>query len=89
MAAGSTRAGMIYMSQYEVFGGAERDRTADLVIANDALSQLSYSPAGRSKGPPFGAPASAADGVIYVPSSPLSIKLFANQPSRCSKRIAG
>jgi hypothetical protein len=26
-------------------GGAERDRTADLVIANDALSQLSYSPA--------------------------------------------
>ena len=25
-------------------GGAERDRTADLVIANDALSQLSYSP---------------------------------------------
>ena len=28
-------------------GGAERDRTADLVIANDALSQLSYSPTGR------------------------------------------
>ena len=27
-------------------GGAERDRTADLVIANDALSQLSYSPQG-------------------------------------------
>jgi hypothetical protein len=25
-------------------GGAERDRTAGLVIANDALSQLSYSP---------------------------------------------
>lgn len=25
-------------------GGAERDRTADLIIANDALSQLSYSP---------------------------------------------
>jgi hypothetical protein len=25
-------------------GGAERDRTADLVIANDALYQLSYSP---------------------------------------------
>jgi hypothetical protein len=30
-------------------GGARRDRTADLVIANDALSQLSYGPfAGRS-----------------------------------------
>lgn len=25
-------------------GGARRDRTADLIIANDALSQLSYSP---------------------------------------------
>jgi hypothetical protein len=25
-------------------GGAEEDRTPDLVIANDALSQLSYSP---------------------------------------------
>ncbi len=28
-------------------GGAERDRTADLLIANEALSQLSYSPAMR------------------------------------------
>jgi hypothetical protein len=27
-----------------VVGGARRDRTADLVIANDALSQLSYGP---------------------------------------------
>ena len=27
------------------FGGAEGDRTPDLVIANDALSQLSYCPA--------------------------------------------
>ena len=26
------------------FGGAEGDRTPDLVIANDALSQLSYGP---------------------------------------------
>ena len=25
-------------------GGEEEDRTPDLVIANDALSQLSYSP---------------------------------------------
>ena len=25
-------------------GGAERDRTVDLVIANDALFQLSYGP---------------------------------------------
>jgi hypothetical protein len=30
-----------------VFGGAERDRTADLLVANEALSQLSYSPTGQ------------------------------------------
>ena len=29
-------------------GGAEGDRTPDLVIANDALSQLSYGPMGQS-----------------------------------------
>ena len=28
----------------EIFGGASRDRTDGLVVANDALSQLSYSP---------------------------------------------
>jgi hypothetical protein len=28
----------------EEFGGADRDRTGGLVVANDALSQLSYSP---------------------------------------------
>ena len=27
-----------------MFGGAERDRTADLLVANEALSQLSYRP---------------------------------------------
>src|ERR1035441_11020800 len=27
-----------------LFGGASRDRTDDLIVANDALSQLSYSP---------------------------------------------
>src|ERR1700704_5789021 len=29
------------------FGGASRDRTDDLIVANDALSQLSYSPVRR------------------------------------------
>src|SRR5260370_36377020 len=29
------------------FGGASRARTDDLIVANDALSQLSYSPTGR------------------------------------------
>jgi hypothetical protein len=28
----------------EFIGGAKRDRTADLLVANEALSQLSYSP---------------------------------------------
>jgi hypothetical protein len=31
----------------EKFGGASRDRTDDLIVANDALSQLSYSPTGK------------------------------------------
>jgi uncharacterized protein YeeX (DUF496 family) len=30
----------------EKIGGASRDRTDDLIVANDALSQLSYSPIG-------------------------------------------
>jgi hypothetical protein len=30
------------------FGGAERDRTAGLLVANEALSQLSYSPTNDS-----------------------------------------
>ena len=36
-------------------GGAERDRTADLLIANEALSQLSYSPNGTRAGKSAGA----------------------------------
>ena len=39
----------IHCHEKEKTGGAERDRTADLVIANDALSQLSYSPAPRRR----------------------------------------
>jgi hypothetical protein len=30
-----------------IIGGASRDRTDDLIVANDALSQLSYSPMQR------------------------------------------
>ena len=33
---------------FEWAGGAERDRTVDLVIANDALFQLSYGPNSRN-----------------------------------------
>jgi hypothetical protein len=32
------------MFYWDLFGGASRDRTDGLVVANDALSQLSYSP---------------------------------------------
>ena len=32
----------------EKIGGASRARTDDLIVANDALSQLSYSPTGRN-----------------------------------------
>ena len=32
------------ISDYAMFGGADRDRTDDLRLAKPALSQLSYSP---------------------------------------------
>ena len=32
------------LKPFDFFGGAERDRTADLLNAIQALSQLSYSP---------------------------------------------
>ena len=35
-------------SDYRVIGGAKRDRTADLLRAKQALSQLSYGPIYRS-----------------------------------------
>jgi hypothetical protein len=51
-------------------GGAERDRTADLLIANEALSQLSYGPdRGRRNGAPqrvgaiYGAPSQAVNNI--------------------------
>jgi hypothetical protein len=44
-------------------GGARRDRTADLLIANEALSQLSYGPAWRSEKGPL-APVEKARGAI-------------------------
>src|SRR6201995_326043 len=45
-------------------GGARRDRTADLVIANDALSQLSYGPSAAAPDTSQGQP---AVGAIYNP----------------------
>jgi hypothetical protein len=34
----------VFFQVVEKYGGASRDRTDDLIVANDALSQLSYSP---------------------------------------------
>src|ERR1039457_1022289 len=49
------------------FGGAERDRTADPLLAKQVLSQLSYSP-------PLWVPAAEMVGLgrFEVPTSPLS-----------------
>ncbi len=45
-------------------GGAEGDRTPDLVIANDALSQLSYSP-GQINRSSLGSPETQFQGSPY------------------------
>ncbi len=43
------RLGMAGLTPWIVFGGAERDRTVDLMTASHALSQLSYSPVNLKK----------------------------------------
>ena len=37
------------MARTNKVGGARRDRTDDLLLAKQALSQLSYGPAGRKR----------------------------------------
>ena len=39
-----------YASRLTGNGGGERDRTDDLLLAKQALSQLSYTPAGQNSG---------------------------------------
>ena len=41
-------------------GGASRDRTDDLIVANDALSQLSYSPTSMNR--------VAGNGILAAPA---------------------
>jgi hypothetical protein len=41
------RSGCTTRQVIERFGGASRARTDDLIVANDALSQLSYSPVSK------------------------------------------
>ena len=52
----------VYLKKQEDNGGAKRDRTADLLRARQALSQLSYSPIQRLVGL----------GGFEPPTSPLS-----------------
>lgn len=42
-----TNGGLSAAVRDRMVGGASRDRTDDLIIANDALSQLSYGPKER------------------------------------------
>ena len=62
-------------------GGAERDRTADLMLAKHALSQLSYSPT-------LWAPARVLVGLgrVELPTSPLS-GVRSNQLSYRPKKL--
>ena len=52
----------------EKFGGAERDRTADLLVANEALSQLSYSP------PPDAHELEAVQALLMERPTPLAMR---------------
>ena len=45
LAGSSPKQGTEYQVLSTDFGGADRDRTGDLLLAKQALSQLSYSPA--------------------------------------------
>jgi hypothetical protein len=45
LAGSSPKLGTEYQVLSTDFGGADRDRTGDLLLAKQALSQLSYSPA--------------------------------------------
>src|SRR5438067_9643931 len=51
-------------------GGAERDRTADLLIANEALSQLSYGP-NRGRAAPVSSGRHLRRGVGRVKNRPV------------------
>lgn len=61
---------------YIRFGGANGDRTRDLLVANEALSQLSYSPKPFLPRPRPGVKAP------YVESAPLTVKLIHQNTAR-------
>ena len=55
------------------FGGAERDRTADPLLAKQVLSQLSYSPISSIA---WIAPGSATFRISHIPSFPTLIRKY-------------
>ena len=59
------------MQLAEKIGGASRDRTDGLVVANDALSQLSYSPLGKF-------------GRVILAAFPPNTKIRTRLPARCA-----
>ena len=78
---------------YQETGGAERDRTADLLIANEALSQLSYSPTGLAlKGPReswgmYGSPPAYVNGPAFpIVGAEDTTRAGGRGQSRCSLR---
>src|SRR5260370_19271408 len=69
---------------FHLFGGAERDRTADLLVANEALSQLSYSPPTRRASHTFRRRNAVEQPLARVPASTRSLNpapVAANSPT--------
>ena len=60
---GSSYCSQIFYLGCCFIGGAERDRTADLLVANEALSQLSYSPTPQIGASRISAPAPSTTSV--------------------------
>jgi YggT family protein len=75
-------------------GGADRDRTDDLLIANEALSQLSYSPTGPEEpriigsGIVLSSAARPGDAAVYHGKKPVSPICCRETPGSCSVLLA-
>ena len=62
----------IMISRREIIGGGERDRTDDLLLAKQALSQLSYTPAKEVTGSGFRVPGFAFNSKLATLNSKLT-----------------
>jgi hypothetical protein len=70
-------------ASHSIYGGAERDRTADLLVANEALSQLSYSPPPNARRTPL---LQAQRRQTTSPSVPASATRLKHHPRPASLR---